>query len=853
MDDSNPEISLLIDDQVFKAKRDDLIQHSDFFRAMFTGDYVERERKQIFIEVVDAASMSIIMRYMNIGLIDLSEFDLPTIGDLAVAASFLQITELTKQIDYCLEQQLTLANWLEVKEIASNAALVKLEQSTVIYGLFSFHIMKTEYIQSLDKLYWYLAHPYLNIESEIQVFKFGLKWLQEHEMGADTLLVVLCCLDLKRITYAEVREIRDLIKDYTNSLAEKVVDCLYKLVSEYDLSLDTIRQNKTELCQEFTEKVYTEVFNLVKESIERKLRFIPTVPMWSNKDKKPEVSQNYLFTYTEEAGFQRWMEVAERNLWGWNITAWSPTQIVVVCGEYGRGSGIFMRDVKVYDIYKKEWTQHGVELPLRRHAGVVVVNDSLFLLGGVGGFRLHLKYLICSGHHSNLKNVTSAQKQCKHTHGSFYCSSSMATPAVGTINEMKLPCTAMILDRMFSTSWLAAKKIMNIRARCFCSKSDTTEVHSASAQGIDMNLAKPKRKEAADPLEIPEPARPEDPLPGIPVPGFPDVTIPFAPDLPIPDLPEVPVPVKPGELPNKTLPGKPSPIIDNILPKWRAPVLPDLSTLFTSPIVLHKAVENYKSEYLMLSSQIEIISKANNYFFKKCGLSESSIIQPIDQKIILKLNENDAFSNNENVNKLILAILELVVLDSAVVYNLKERSFRPIAKLPDAVQSPAVCAHNNEVYVIGHRNIYKYEEVGDRDRWTKVLGMEMTPSYLVSFKGYIYVAQCYFPNLYRFRPGVDEALQQIACFCHPPKAICNLGYRLIAVTCSGDTSTDILSVEELHIVGDGKYYQNTKVLWSQTGSVFGVNPSGSCSVVMTMPEINPTVSAYHQRYIVMYG
>ncbi|KAH9630776.1 hypothetical protein HF086_001004 [Spodoptera exigua] len=387
MDESNPEISLLIDDQVFKAKRDDLIQHSDFFRAMFTGDYVERERKQIFIEVVDAASMSIIMRYMNIGLIDLSEFDLPTIGDLAVAASFLQITELTKQIDYCLEQQLTLANWLEVKEIASNAALVKLEQSTVIYGLFSFHIMKTEYIQSLDKLYWYLAHPYLNIESEIQVFKFGLKWLQEHEMGADTLLVVLCCLDLKRITYAEVREIRDLIKDYTNSLAEKVVDCLYKLVSEYDLSLDTIRQNKTELCQEFTEKVYTEVFNLVKESIERKLRFIPTVPMWSNKDKKPEVSQNYLFTYTEEAGFQRWMEVAERNLWGWNITAWSPTQIVVVCGEYGRGSGIFMRDVKVYDIYKKEWTQHGVELPLRRHAGVVVVNDSLFLLGGVGGFR----------------------------------------------------------------------------------------------------------------------------------------------------------------------------------------------------------------------------------------------------------------------------------------------------------------------------------------------------------------------------------------------------------------------------------------------------------------------------------
>lgn len=116
-----------------------------------------------------------------------------------------------------------------------------------------------------------------------------------------------------------------------------------------------------------------------------------------------------------------------------------------------------------------------------------------------------------------------------------------------------------------------------------------------------------------------------------------------------------------------------------------------------------------------------------------------------------------------------------VVLDSAVVYNLKGRTFRSIAKLPDAVQAPAVCVHNDEVYVTGHRNIYKYEEIGQTDRWTKVLEMDITPGYLVSFKGYIYVAQCYFPSLLRFKPGVDDSLQQIASFCHPPRAICNLG------------------------------------------------------------------------------
>ncbi|XP_021192056.3 kelch repeat and BTB domain-containing protein 8 [Helicoverpa armigera] len=577
--ENKQEVSLVIDGQMFKVKKDMLSEHSDYFRAMFGGNYVENEQHEISMDVVDANSMNIILRYMELGLIDISEHSLATVGDLAIAANFLQITELTKQIDYCLEQQLSLSNWMEIKEIAQNAASVKLEQAAVIYGLFSFKSMKPEYVPNINKLFWYLSHPYLDIESELQVFKFGLKWIEQQEMGADALLIILCCLDMDRITKDELEAMKDLTKDYVNSLTEKIIACLHKLAADYELTLSAVKQHKQILCELYTLKVYTEVLNLVKESIHRKLRFTAAVPMWSNKDKAPEKSPNYLFTYTKGPGLQKWMEVAETNLWGWNIASWSPTKIVVLCGEYGRGTGIFMKDVKVYDIHKNDWIQHGVQLPVRRHAGVVVIEDSLYILGGVGAFR--------------------------------------------------------------------------------------------------------------------------------------------------------------------------------------------------------------------------------------------------------------------------------IISDSAIIYDLKQRTYRKIAKLPDPVQSPAACVHENTVYVIGHKHIYRYEDNGDHDRWLRVIETDMTPKFLVSFKGYIYVSQCYFPHLYRFRPNVDKVLEQVSCFSQSPMAICNLGNRLLAVTSSGDSSTDIMTVEEYRNLTSDR--DGTKFLWSLTGSEYGVNPAGACSVVMTIPPVNPDVSAYHERYLTMYG
>ncbi|KAG6439673.1 hypothetical protein O3G_MSEX000978, partial [Manduca sexta] len=106
------------------------------------------------------------------------------------------------------------------------------------------------------------------------------------------------------------------------------------------------------------------------------------------KESKFKVVPHNVYTFNESTGFESYLEVADKNLWGWNIVAWGMNKLVVVCGEHGRGTGIFMKDVRVYDTLRKEWTWHGVQLPNRRHGGVAIVGDTLYLVGGVGGFRV---------------------------------------------------------------------------------------------------------------------------------------------------------------------------------------------------------------------------------------------------------------------------------------------------------------------------------------------------------------------------------------------------------------------------------------------------------------------------------
>ncbi|XP_037966814.2 kelch-like protein 30 [Plutella xylostella] len=387
-------VTLIVDGQTFKARKDALCEFSDYFRAMFSGNYVENELREVQINVVDACSMKTIIKYIDNGLIDLTDYSLNEINDLAASANFLQITELLKQIECVLDLRLNVANCLHIMGMAEMASFPALKKLAASYALLQFKEMKAEYIPSLQSLHWYLSHSHLNTDCELSVFKMGLQWVIEAHRSADALLIVLGCLDIAALTVQELQEMQQLLKEYQYSLASKMVDCLHEIfVRFWDISTTDIVKNKQLLCELNTERVFTEVLNLVNSSMKRELKLVPCVSLTESTgchEKGPQ----FIYTFDESTGFEKWLEIPEKNLWGWSVAAWGAHRLVVAGGEYGRGSGRFLRDVLVYDTLRARWSRLGARLPPRRHAGLAVRGDTLYMAGGVGSFRIVLSCAI---------------------------------------------------------------------------------------------------------------------------------------------------------------------------------------------------------------------------------------------------------------------------------------------------------------------------------------------------------------------------------------------------------------------------------------------------------------------------
>ncbi|XP_052744222.1 uncharacterized protein LOC112058353 isoform X5 [Bicyclus anynana] len=342
----------------------------------------------------DPNIISIIIKFMETGIKDLNKYPLSKIIEISMAANFLQITELQQQIQEMLCFKLSESNCFEFMAVAEELCYTLLEQYSASYGLFSFKSMKPEHIPTIHKLIWYLSHPYLDSQNELHVFEFGLKWLfKNHKL--DSILHIFACLDMSRVSNETLTDIKEFLGDYVNQLSDslilEVIDCLLVLTGqELEISELSLCKHKVELCQKFSERVWSETLSVVKDSRSRLIKYVPVVPICISKKHNPELLPHSLYIFEDDKGFKEYLEVVEESLWGWNVTAWGLTRLIVVCGEYGRNTGNFIRDIKVYYTFMKKWIHFGVHLPPRRHAGVTTLGDLLYIIGGVGEQRKFL-------------------------------------------------------------------------------------------------------------------------------------------------------------------------------------------------------------------------------------------------------------------------------------------------------------------------------------------------------------------------------------------------------------------------------------------------------------------------------
>lgn len=132
-------------------------------------------------------------------------------------------------------------------------------------------------------------------------------------------------------------------------------------------------------------------------------------------------------------------------------------------------------------------------------------------------------------------------------------------------------------------------------------------------------------------------------------------------------------------------------------------------------------------------------------------------------KLYVKININNHFFHSR------------VILDSTIVYDLEQKSYRTLSNLPDVIQKPAVCIHKGSVYVASQKDVFQLQRSNENDCWRNILSMNIRANFMVSLGDYIYITQSYFGHLFKFKPGSDTKLEMPSYFFNPVAAMCKIG------------------------------------------------------------------------------
>ena len=190
--DDECDVKLVTDCGCFMAKKDLLVASSDYFRAMFTLNMVEKSKTNIDLKKLDGIYLRRYLNFVRLGNTQLNGWvDALDILDFAV---YLQCSSL---IDTCckyLTSHLTFSNASYILLVAHDLALNELIQELLHYLFEHFTELdhtnaKVEYLQAEDLL-WLLQSEGLggksNSLSELSILKIVLRWLLSHETTTET-------------------------------------------------------------------------------------------------------------------------------------------------------------------------------------------------------------------------------------------------------------------------------------------------------------------------------------------------------------------------------------------------------------------------------------------------------------------------------------------------------------------------------------------------------------------------------------------------------------------------------------------------------------------------------------------
>lgn len=171
------DVTLIADGEEFPCHRNILAASSEYFHALFSGDFKEKSENCIKFEEVSAKTLQAVIDYAYTGSLDVN---IDNAQDLLAAGSLFQYPEVLETSCEFLRSHLHPCNCLGFEQYAHLHCCERLESDAHQCALENFSVVASyeEFLEiPMERLVSYLASDLIDVRSEECVFKAAYKWV----------------------------------------------------------------------------------------------------------------------------------------------------------------------------------------------------------------------------------------------------------------------------------------------------------------------------------------------------------------------------------------------------------------------------------------------------------------------------------------------------------------------------------------------------------------------------------------------------------------------------------------------------------------------------------------------------
>ena len=221
------DVSLIVDQYVFRVHKEILKASSDYFQAMFSSGMQENEKDQISLQLIGHEPFLTLVQGFYSGKLDLKENN---VFEITEAAHILQLTPaLFIQCTDFLRQLINVESCFETMYFCDSINLVDVYADARRFCLANFDLLR--HSQSFLKLtqlqlFDYISDKYLVVNEEMHVVEAIREWLMKSKMTdlkfsfdmVKKLVASSICLkngkrDLDQVTSMILSETREMVEE----------------------------------------------------------------------------------------------------------------------------------------------------------------------------------------------------------------------------------------------------------------------------------------------------------------------------------------------------------------------------------------------------------------------------------------------------------------------------------------------------------------------------------------------------------------------------------------------------------------------------------------------------------------